>query len=135
MSVGVVPQSCAVTLFGALVASAQPGDAVMVEGEGLRRMAFHCFPLLSIGVLWFPLVCYRLSLFSYIVFLGSSQLLIVVFSLCSSVLLILRVGSPGAQVWCTSVGGPPSKGNAWRWRSSWKPATWNAWRGMVRRRP
>ena len=32
VSVGVVPQSCAVTLFGALVAAAQPGDAVMVEG-------------------------------------------------------------------------------------------------------
>ncbi|CAL1146391.1 unnamed protein product, partial [Cladocopium goreaui] len=37
MGVGVVPQSCAVTVFGDLVGVAQPGDAVMVEGLVFQR--------------------------------------------------------------------------------------------------
>lgn len=37
VGVGVVPQSCAVTVFGDLVGVAQPGDSVMVEGVVFQR--------------------------------------------------------------------------------------------------
>ncbi|CAK9092190.1 unnamed protein product [Durusdinium trenchii] len=37
MGVGVVPQSCAVTVFGDLVGVAQPGDSVVVEGVVCQR--------------------------------------------------------------------------------------------------
>lgn len=37
MEVGVVPQSCAVAVFGDLVGSCQPGDSVVVEGLAFQR--------------------------------------------------------------------------------------------------
>ena len=37
LEVGVVPQSCAVTVFGDMVGVAQPGDSVTVEGIVYQR--------------------------------------------------------------------------------------------------
>ena len=37
LDVGVVPQSCAVTVFGDMVGVAQPGDSVTVEGIVYQR--------------------------------------------------------------------------------------------------
>eukprot|EP00913_Durusdinium_trenchii_P010342 g9698.t1 len=43
MGVGVVPQSCAVTVFGDLVGVAQPGDSVVVEGVPETEDTFRRF--------------------------------------------------------------------------------------------